>query len=64
MLDETNPGKGIRVIGYAPFKCTAPDGRQMLIQIFADDDGITSVQVAYRMFDWDTWSPPITAVRA
>lgn len=51
--------------GYHPFVVSDADtGRQVLVQIFTNDDGsIDLVQLAYRENEWGSWSPPATAVR-
>lgn len=65
LMPAEGPGKGISYIGYAPFKFTAPDGREGLIQIFVNPDGtIESVSLAYRQWSWDTWGVPTQAIRA
>jgi len=59
------PGKGIQYIGYSPWKFTAPDGREGLVQIFTNADGeLTDVQLCFRTWSWDTWGVPTQAERA
>lgn len=49
---------------YQPFIVHLND-MEVLLSIFTSDDGtVTSVEYAERQHSWDTWSPPIEAVRA
>ena len=59
-----NPGKGITTIGYSPWKFTDPNGREGLVQIFVDADGIIDVTVCYRNWSWETWGVPHKAEKA
>jgi hypothetical protein len=50
---------------YAPYVGITEDGRQILVQIFTDSQGLIEVvQVAYRGDSWDTWGPPIRVEKA
>ena len=49
--------------GYHPFVAEG-DGKQVLISVFTDPDGqIGMVNLAFRESQWDTWSPPVEAVK-
>ena len=50
--------------GYHPFVASADPG-QVLVSIFTEPDGqVGLVQLAFRKNAWDSWSPPIEAVRS
>jgi hypothetical protein len=50
---------------YAPYIGTDKDGREILVQIFTDPQGLIEVvQVAYRGDSWDSWGPPIRVEKA
>jgi hypothetical protein len=50
---------------YAPYIGTDKDGREILVQIFTDPQGLIEVvQVAYRGDSWDLWGPPIRVEKA
>lgn len=51
--------------GYHPYVVTDEEsGKQVLVQIFTNDDGsIDLVQLAYRDDQWQSWSPPVEGVR-
>ena len=49
--------------GYHPFVASADPG-EVLVSIFTEPDGqVGLVQLAFRVKEWDSWSPPIEAVR-
>ena len=49
--------------GYHPFVAEG-DGKQVLISVFTDPDGeVGMVNIAFRESRWDTWSPPVEAVK-
>lgn len=49
--------------GYHPFVAEG-DGKQVLISVFTEPDGsIGMVNLAFRESQWDTWSPPVEAVK-
>ena len=52
--------------GYHPFMITHPESdRQVLIQVFTDENGgIELVQMAVRESPWESWGPPVSAVKA
>ena len=52
--------------GYHPYMITHPDSeRQVLIQVFTDEaGGIELVQMAVRDTPWESWGPPVSAVKA
>jgi len=51
---------------YHPFLISHPESeRQVLIQVFTDQQGgIELVQMAVRNFPWESWGPPVSAVKA
>jgi hypothetical protein len=51
---------------YHPFLITHPESeRQVLIQVFTDEHGgIELVQMAVRDTPWESWGPPVSAVKA
>jgi hypothetical protein len=50
---------------YSPYVGITEDGRQILVQIFTDPQGLIEVvQVAYRGDSWDSWGPPIRVEKA
>jgi hypothetical protein len=62
----TTPEK-LPLIHYAPFIGVMPDGTQILVQIFVDQESeglIDSVQVTFRDDPFETWSPPIRTKKA
>lgn len=65
---EAHPmSDNIRRVSYAPFVGTMPDGTQILVQIFTDENSeslIDFVQVAFRDDPFETWGPPIRTRRA
>ena len=48
--------------GYFPFVAKDFNGiAEVLVQIFRDDDGLMTCQLAHRDDHWATWSPPTPA---
>ena len=49
------------VILYEVFVATAPDGREVMVQVFRrkGDDKSMSAQLAFRANKWETWGVPL-----
>ena len=56
-----DPNQQAVVILYEVFTGTAPDGRQVMIQVFRrqGQDKSMFAQLAFRDKSWQTWSAPI-----
>ena len=66
-IEDSEMTDPIRRVSYAPFVGTMPDGTQILVQIFTDENSeslIDFVQVALRDDPFETWGPPIRTGRA
>lgn len=56
--EQTTPAV---IILYEVFVATAPDGREVMVQVFRrkGDDKSMSAQLAFRANKWETWGAPL-----
>ena len=56
--EQTTPAV---IILYEVFVATAPDGREVMVQVFRrkGDDKSMSAQLAFRANKWETWGTPL-----
>ena len=56
--EQTTPAV---IILYEVFVATAPDGREVMVQVFRrkGDDKSMSAQLAFRTNKWETWGTPL-----
>ena len=56
--EQTTPAV---IILYEVFVATAPDGREVMVQVFRKkgDDKSMSAQLAFRANKWETWGTPL-----
>ena len=48
---------------YQPYKGVLEDGSEVLAQCYFDDTGrLTTLHVAFRGNQWQTWGPPVECV--